>query len=175
MCCALKTLGEICISSLQWVFLYILCCFAPSGVCSVYTTSFYLFPEKAFQHKNIKNTYFDQHLECAAPKRWSKYTTLATCYWIMTVKLISILFLCFQFHQIFSPFFQCSSGFIADPRNKKLVCPDCRAISCAKCLKPVSHLFGKSAQDKRGFLLCISTSECMLAHAFAWSKTLIKQ
>jgi hypothetical protein len=40
--------------------------------------------------------------------------------------------LSFYFH------FQCSSGFIADPRNKKLVCPDCRAISCAKCLKPVS-------------------------------------
>lgn len=35
-------------------------------------------------------------------------------------------------------FFQCSSGFIADPRNKKLVCPDCRAMSCAKCLMPVS-------------------------------------
>ena len=33
---------------------------------------------------------------------------------------------------------QCSSGFIADPRNKKLVCPDCRAMSCAKCLLPVS-------------------------------------
>ena len=25
--------------------------------------------------KNIKKAYFDQHLECAAPKRWSKYTT----------------------------------------------------------------------------------------------------
>ena len=34
--------------------------------------------------------------------------------------------------------YKCSSGFIADPKNKKLVCPDCRAISCAKCLKPVS-------------------------------------
>jgi E3 ubiquitin-protein ligase RNF31 len=36
-----------------------------------------------------------------------------------------------------SPLLQCSSGFIADPRNKKLVCPDCRAMSCAKCLLPV--------------------------------------
>ena len=26
--------------------------------------------------KNIKNTYFDHRLECAAPKCWSKYTTL---------------------------------------------------------------------------------------------------
>ena len=34
--------------------------------------------------------------------------------------------------------YKCSSGFIADPKNKKLVCPDCRSISCAKCLKPVS-------------------------------------
>ena len=132
MCCALKTLGEICISSLQWVF---------------------LFPEKAFQRKNIKNTYFDQHLECAAPKRWSKFITLATCNWITTVKLVSILFLCYQFNQIYSPFFQCSSGFIADPRNKKLVCPDCRAISCAKCLKPVSHLFEEICTRQKGLLL----------------------
>ena len=29
----------------------------------------------ALFHKNIKNAYFDQHLRCAAPKRWSKYTT----------------------------------------------------------------------------------------------------
>ena len=26
--------------------------------------------------KNAENDYFDQPLECAAPKRWSKYTTL---------------------------------------------------------------------------------------------------
>ena len=25
--------------------------------------------------KNTKNDYFDQRLGCAAPKRWSKYTT----------------------------------------------------------------------------------------------------
>ena len=34
--------------------------------------------------------------------------------------------------------YKCSSGFIADPKNKKLVCPDCRAMSCAKCLLPVN-------------------------------------
>ena len=32
--------------------------------------------------------------------------------------------------------YQCPFGFLADPRNKKLVCPDCRAMSCAKCLVP---------------------------------------
>ena len=32
---------------------------------------------------------------------------------------------------------QCSSGFIADMRYKRLVCPECRAISCAKCFEPV--------------------------------------
>ena len=31
----------------------------------------------AFLHKNAENDYFDQRLECAAPKRWSKYTTIA--------------------------------------------------------------------------------------------------
>jgi hypothetical protein len=31
-----------------------------------------------------------------------------------------------------SPFFQCPFGFLSDPKNKKLVCPDCRAMSCAK-------------------------------------------
>ena len=30
----------------------------------------------AFKHKNVKNAYFDQGLECAAPNRWSKYTTI---------------------------------------------------------------------------------------------------
>ena len=34
--------------------------------------------------------------------------------------------------------YKCPFGFIADPKNKKLVCPDCRAMSCAKCLVPVS-------------------------------------
>ena len=29
----------------------------------------------AFCHKNAVNDYFDQPLACAAPKRWSKYTT----------------------------------------------------------------------------------------------------
>ena len=30
---------------------------------------------KVFCSKNIENDYFEQRLECAAPKRWSKYTT----------------------------------------------------------------------------------------------------
>jgi len=32
--------------------------------------------------------------------------------------------------------YKCPFGFLADPKNKKLVCPDCRAMSCAKCLVP---------------------------------------
>ena len=28
-----------------------------------------------FDTKNIEKVYFDQHLECTAPKHWSKYTT----------------------------------------------------------------------------------------------------
>ena len=28
-----------------------------------------------FRVKNTEKAYFDQYLECAAPKRWSKYTT----------------------------------------------------------------------------------------------------
>ena len=34
------------------------------------------------------------------------------------------------------PLIQCPFGFLADPKNKKLVCPDCRAMACAKCLVP---------------------------------------
>ncbi|XP_024082766.1 uncharacterized protein LOC106665625 isoform X4 [Cimex lectularius] len=30
---------------------------------------------------------------------------------------------------------QCSSGFIANPRQKRLICPDCKNISCASCRK----------------------------------------
>ena len=37
--------------------------------------------------------------------------------------------------------YKCPFGFIADPKNKKLVCPDCRAMSCAKCLVPVSTFY----------------------------------
>jgi hypothetical protein len=33
---------------------------------------------------------------------------------------------------------KCSSGFIANPKNKRQVCPDCRAITCTKCQLPVS-------------------------------------
>ncbi|XP_059093166.1 uncharacterized protein LOC131888343 isoform X2 [Tigriopus californicus] len=32
--------------------------------------------------------------------------------------------------------YKCSSGFIANFNNKRLVCPDCRAMSCSKCLVP---------------------------------------
>jgi len=31
---------------------------------------------------------------------------------------------------------KCSSGFIANPRQKRLICPDCRAVTCASCRKP---------------------------------------
>ncbi|XP_020284308.1 uncharacterized protein LOC109854998 isoform X3 [Pseudomyrmex gracilis] len=31
---------------------------------------------------------------------------------------------------------QCSSGFYADPDQKRLICPDCRSITCAFCRKP---------------------------------------
>ncbi len=31
---------------------------------------------------------------------------------------------------------QCSSGFIANVKNKRQVCPDCRAITCTKCQLP---------------------------------------
>ncbi|XP_043669212.1 E3 ubiquitin-protein ligase lubel isoform X4 [Vespula pensylvanica] len=31
---------------------------------------------------------------------------------------------------------QCSSGFYADPEHKRLICPDCRSITCAFCRKP---------------------------------------
>ncbi|XP_046675565.1 E3 ubiquitin-protein ligase lubel-like isoform X2 [Homalodisca vitripennis] len=31
---------------------------------------------------------------------------------------------------------KCSSGFIANPRQKRLVCPDCRSVTCASCRKP---------------------------------------
>lgn len=30
----------------------------------------------------------------------------------------------------------CSSGFIARPRQKRLICPDCGSITCASCRKP---------------------------------------
>ncbi|KAK2585494.1 hypothetical protein KPH14_010147 [Odynerus spinipes] len=31
---------------------------------------------------------------------------------------------------------QCSSGFYADPEHKRLICPDCKSITCAFCRKP---------------------------------------
>ena len=35
-------------------------------------------PFFCFLQKNVKNAYFNQHLECATPKHWSKYTTAHT-------------------------------------------------------------------------------------------------
>lgn len=32
----------------------------------------------------------------------------------------------------------CSSGFIANPRQVRLICPDCRSVTCASCRKTVS-------------------------------------
>ncbi|XP_011868564.1 PREDICTED: uncharacterized protein LOC105562381 [Vollenhovia emeryi] len=31
---------------------------------------------------------------------------------------------------------QCSSGFYADPHHKRLICPDCRSVTCASCRRP---------------------------------------
>ncbi|XP_014222174.1 uncharacterized protein LOC106649329 [Trichogramma pretiosum] len=31
---------------------------------------------------------------------------------------------------------QCSSGFYADPTHKRLICPDCKSVTCASCRKP---------------------------------------
>ncbi|KAG8036853.1 hypothetical protein G9C98_004175 [Cotesia typhae] len=31
---------------------------------------------------------------------------------------------------------QCSSGFYANPNQKRLICPDCRSVTCAFCRKP---------------------------------------
>ncbi|KOC61772.1 E3 ubiquitin-protein ligase RNF31 [Habropoda laboriosa] len=31
---------------------------------------------------------------------------------------------------------QCSSGFYADPDHKRLICPDCRSVTCALCRRP---------------------------------------
>lgn len=31
---------------------------------------------------------------------------------------------------------QCSSGFYADPHHKRLICPDCRSVTCAQCRRP---------------------------------------
>ena len=47
----------------------------------------------------------------------------------------SSLFVDIIIYTLYSPN-QCPFGFLADPKNKKLVCPDCRAMSCAKCLEP---------------------------------------
>lgn len=34
--------------------------------------------------------------------------------------------------------FQCSSGFFARPKQRRLICPDCGSVTCSKCRKPVS-------------------------------------
>ncbi|KAG8240292.1 hypothetical protein J437_LFUL012769 [Ladona fulva] len=31
---------------------------------------------------------------------------------------------------------KCSSGFFADPRQKRLACPDCKSVTCASCSRP---------------------------------------
>ncbi|KAJ8672719.1 hypothetical protein QAD02_003979 [Eretmocerus hayati] len=31
---------------------------------------------------------------------------------------------------------QCSSGFYADPNHKRLICPDCKSVTCASCRRP---------------------------------------
>ena len=48
-------------------------------------SNFFLF--SAFCMKNVKQVYFDQCLECAAPKCWSKYTTFAFIYLSSSITL----------------------------------------------------------------------------------------
>uniref|UniRef100_A0A1B0FDE2 Uncharacterized protein n=1 Tax=Glossina morsitans morsitans TaxID=37546 RepID=A0A1B0FDE2_GLOMM len=36
---------------------------------------------------------------------------------------------------------QCSSGFFARPKQKRLICPDCGSVTCAQCRKLVSLIF----------------------------------
>lgn len=36
--------------------------------------------------------------------------------------------------------FQCSSGFFARPRQKRLICPDCGSVTCAHCRKTASSM-----------------------------------
>ncbi|XP_025833921.1 uncharacterized protein LOC108736579 isoform X6 [Agrilus planipennis] len=31
---------------------------------------------------------------------------------------------------------QCSSGFIANPKQKRLICPDCKSVTCTNCRRP---------------------------------------
>ena len=55
------------------------------GLC-LYIFIFGVFNDKKLKKQDFKlfstkNDYFDQRLECAAPKRWSKYTTLKIITW----------------------------------------------------------------------------------------------
>lgn len=36
---------------------------------------------------------------------------------------------------------QCSSGFFARPKQKRLICPDCGSVTCAYCRKTVRNQF----------------------------------
>ena len=71
------------------------CCFLQN-----LPANFFLFIAffKLLNTKNLKNAYFEQCLECAAPKCWSKYTTtnflfgdFMPCYWICYKFCISFL------------------------------------------------------------------------------------
>ena len=48
--------------------------YSPQKTCfwQNFAANFLLF--LVFRTKNAENDYFNQHLECTAPKRWSKYT-----------------------------------------------------------------------------------------------------
>ena len=48
---------------------------------------------KLFCSKNAENDYFDQRLECAAPKRWSKYTTNSLYLGIICDYVVTYVFL----------------------------------------------------------------------------------
>ena len=43
-----------------------------------------------FCSKNAENDYFDQHLDCAAPKRWSKYTSPTTPIFLINSEIIGL-------------------------------------------------------------------------------------
>ena len=48
-----------------------------------FATNFLLF--QLFSTKRVAKTYVDQHLECAAPNCWSKYTTVGDFKYVLTL------------------------------------------------------------------------------------------
>lgn len=50
---------------------------------------------------------------------------------------------------------QCSSGFFARPRQKRLICPDCGSITCAQCRKEVCNEVHLLKTNERSVILDI--------------------